>query len=330
VVSNTGTASATSVVLTDVLPALVTYTASTSSQGTCAYTLATHTVVCNLGTIPAGSSVNVQITVKPRDEGTLNDTASITGGQWAPGTGNSSASVNGLPAVKQVDLSVQMTNTPDPIFVGQNTAYTMVVKNNSTVLGATGVILSDTLPAGMTFFSATTSQGLLVMPPVGSTGIVTANIGSLAAGATATVTVTAKSTISGLQTNAATVSGTESDPLSANNTANAVTTVKDVLLQKVLLVKQILTGGCENTIGNVYLTGPAPPGGLLVPLSSNISGATVPATVLIPATATVSLNFTVTSHPVAAKQLGLITAGSGLTSVSRNLTINVGSGACPP
>jgi hypothetical protein len=33
---------------------------------------------------------------------------------------------------------------------------------------------------------------------------------------------------------------------------------------------------------------------------------------------------------VVAKQVGLITAGSGPGSVSRGLTINVGSGSCPP
>ncbi|HKG11853.1 MAG TPA: DUF11 domain-containing protein, partial [Pyrinomonadaceae bacterium] len=314
-----------------VLPALVTYTASTTSQGSCSYTLATHTVTCNLGTVAPSATVNVQITVKPRNEGTLNNTASITGGQWDPTTGNSSASVNGIPAVKQVDLSVQKTNTPNPIFVGQNTVYTMVVKNNSTVLGGTGIVMTDTLPAGMTFVSAATSQGSLITPPVGSTGVVTANIGPLGVGATATITITAKSTISGLQTNTATVTGTETDPTPANNTAGSVTTVKDVLLQKVLLAKQILVGGCENTTGNVYLTGPAPPGGLLVPLSTtSLAGVTVPASVLIPAGATVSPNFSVTTTPVLTKQVGLITAGSGMSAVSRNLTINVGSGVCPP
>jgi uncharacterized repeat protein (TIGR01451 family) len=330
VISNTGNASATNVVLTDVLPTQVTFTAATASQGSCSYATATRTVTCNLGTIGTGSSVNAQISVKPRDEGTLDDTATITGGQWDPATGNNSASVNGLPAVKQVDLSASMSNAPDPVFVGENTVYTTVVKNNSTVLGATGVTLTDTLPASFTFVSATTSQGSLVTPPVGSTGVVTANIGSLAIGATATVTVTVKTTASGVQTNTATVSGNEGDPLASNNTASQATTVKDAVLQKVLLVKQVLTGGCENTTGNVYLTGPAGPGGVTVPLSSNISGASVPASVFIPAGQMVSPAFNVTTSPVVAKQVGLITAGSGAGSVSRGLTINVGSGSCPP
>ena len=308
-VTNNGPGSATDPVLTDVLPTQVTFTAATSSQGTCTYASATRTVTCNLGPLGSGSSATVQITVKPREEGTLNNTANVTAGR---ATTRQSASVNGLSAVKQVDLSVSMSNTPDPVFAGENTTYTMVVKNNSTVLGATGVVLTDSLPASMTFVSATTSQGSLVTPPVGSTGVVTANIGSLATGAIATVSVTVKTTAAGVITNTASVTGNESDPVSSNNTDSSATTVKAAALQKVLLAKQVLTGGCENTTGNVYLTGPAGPGGVTVPLSSNVSGASVPASVFIPAGQTVSPAFNVTTTPVAAKQVGLITAGSGL------------------
>jgi uncharacterized repeat protein (TIGR01451 family) len=329
VVSNTGNAAATNVVLTDVLPSLVTFTAASASQGSCSYASATRTVTCSLGAIGTGSSANVQITVKPRDEGTLDNTVSITSGQWDPATGNSTSSVNGLPAVKQIDLSASMSNSADPIFVGQNTSYTMVVKNNSTVVGATGVVLTDNLPASMTFVSGTTSQGSLITPPVGSTGTVTANVGALAIGATATVTVTVKSTVSGLITNTATVSGNEQDPIAGNNTSSQAITVKDATLLKVLLASQVLTGGCNNTTGNVYLTGPAGPGGVTVPLStSSLAGVTIPSSVFIPAGQMVSPAFNVTTSPVATKQVGLVIAGSGPGSVSRGLTINVGSGVC--
>jgi hypothetical protein len=98
----------------------------------------------------------------------------------------------------------------------------------------------------------------------------------------------------------------------------------------VLLAKQVLTGGCENTTGNVYLTGPAPAGGVTVALASNVSGASVPVNVFIPAGQTISPAFNVTTSPVTAKQVGLITAGSGPGAVSRGITINVGSGVCPP
>ncbi len=330
VITNTGNAPATNVTLSDTLPTQVTFTAATASQGSCSFDPLLRAVNCNIGTIGTGATVNVQITVKPRTEGTLNNTADIVADQWdgaAPGS-VSSASVNGLPAVKQTDLSIQKTASANPIFVSQNVTYTMLVKNNSTVVGATGVVLTDNLPASMNFVSATTSQGSLITPPVGSTGVVTANIGSLATGAMATVTVTVQSTAAGVITNTGTVSGTEQDPVSANNSDSVTTTVNAVALQKVLLASQVLTGGCNNTTGNVYLTGPAPAGGLTINLSSNVSGAIVPASVFIPAGQTVSPAFNVTTIPVGAKQVGLITATLGAANVSRGITINVGSGVC--
>ena len=330
-ITNTGDASATSTVLTDVLPTGVTFTAASASQGTCSYASLTRTVTCNIGTIPAAGNATVQITVKPRSEGTLNNTATITASQWDPATGNNSASVNGLPAVKFVDLVVQKLASPNPVFAGQNVTYTITVKNVGTPFGATGVTLTDVLPASMNFVSATTSQGSLVTPPVGSNGTVTANLGSIASNATATVTITVTSTSAGTVVNSASATSTESDSTPANNTDSASTTVNAANLLKVLLAKQVLTGGCENTTGNVYLTGPAPAGGLTVPLSTtSLAGVTVPASVFIPAGQTVSPAFSVTTSPVATKQVGLVIAGSGPGSVSRNLTINVGSGSCPP
>jgi uncharacterized repeat protein (TIGR01451 family) len=331
-VANTGNAPATGLSLTDVLPSKVSFTAVSTSQGSCSYASATRTVTCNLGTLAAGSTANVQITVKPREEGTLDDTATITAGQWDPATGNSSASVNGLQSIAQVDVSVSKLDSADPIFVGDQTTYTMTVKNQNTPINATGVALTDSLPSDMTFVSATTSQGSLVTPPVGSAGIVTANIGTLAPNATATVTITVKGTAAGTFTNTATVTENETDTAPANNSASQSTTVKPVVtatLQKVLLASQVLTGGCQNTTGNVYLPAAAPAGGLTVSLSSNVSGASVPASVFIPAGQMVSPAFNVTTSAVTAKQVGLITATSGSSSVSRGITINVGSGSCP-
>jgi uncharacterized repeat protein (TIGR01451 family) len=331
-ITNTGDAPSANTALKDVLPSQVTFTSASSTQGACSYASATRTVTCNVGAIPAGDSATVQVTVKPREEGTLNNTANVTAAQWDPATGNNSASVNGLRAIKYVDLSITQTDSADPIFVGDNTTYTVVVKNGNGPISATGVTLQDTLPSGMTFVSATTSQGSLVTPPVGSTGIVTVNIGTMAPSAAMTVTVTAKGAAVGVQTNIAQVSSNETDSNTANNTVTQATTVKAsviVGLQKILLTKQVLTGGCENTTGNVYLTAPAPAGGATVSISKNVSGVSVPAFVDIPAGATVSSTFPVTTSPVTTKQTGLVTATSGPNSVSRGITINVGSGTCP-
>jgi uncharacterized repeat protein (TIGR01451 family) len=326
-VTNTGSP-ASNVVVTDPLPSQVTLTAATTSQGSCSYDLPTKTVTCNLGTVNAGTPVNIQLTVKPRSEGTLNNTATVTTTDTDSDTNNNSGSANGVIAQKYVDLNVSKSESADPIFAGENETYTIKVKNFNTYVNATGVALTDTLPASMTFVSATTSQGSLVTPPVGSNGTVTANLGTLAPNATATVTITAKSTAAGTVTNSATATSTESEFNPADNTGSSTITVKAAALLKVLLAKQVLTGGCENTTGNVYLTGPAGPGGVTVSLASTVTGASVPASVFIPEGQSVSPAFNVTTSTVAAKQVGLINATLGATTVSRGITINKGSGTC--
>lgn len=329
-ITNTGDATATNTTLTDTIPTGPTFTNVSSSQGTCSYDFGVRTVTCNLGSIGAGNNATVAITIKPRSEGTLNNTVDVTASQWDPATGNSSASVNGLPAVKFVDLAVQKTASANPIFAGQNVTYTITVKNVSSPFNATGVSLTDVLPASFNFVSATTSQGSLVTPPVGSNGTVTANIGTLAPNAIATITITVSSTTTGVVSNSATATSTETEATPATNTGSASVNVVNAALQKVLLAKQVLIGGCENSTGNAYLTGPAPPGGVTVNLSTtSLAGVTVPASVFIPAGQTVSPAFSVTTSPVATKQVGTVNATYG-TTVSRGLTINVGSGVCPP
>jgi uncharacterized repeat protein (TIGR01451 family) len=327
-ITNTGNASATNTVLTDALPVGVTYTVATPSQGTCSYNSLTRTVTCNLGTIAAGSNATAQITVKPRNEGTYNNTASITASQWDPATGNASASVNGLPAVKFIDLALSMSGSANPIFAGQSVIYTITASNINTTFSATNVSVTNTLPAGMNYTGSSTTQGTGGLP---SGQLLTFSLGTIAPGATVTMTVTAQSTTTGAKTNSASGTSTESDSNTANNTATTTTTVNTPALQKVLLASQVLIGGCQNTTGNVYLTGPAGPGGVTVPLSTTgLAGVTVPASVFIPAGQTVSPAFNVTTSPVVTKQVGLVIAGSGQSTVSRGSTVNVGSGVCPP
>jgi uncharacterized repeat protein (TIGR01451 family) len=329
-ITNNGNAAATSMTLSDPLPSQVRFTAVTTSQGTCSYDMGTHTVNCTLGTLGIGSTINIQITTKALQTGTLNNTATVSASQWDPATGGNTASVSHS-SIAEVDLSVSKVDSADPIYISQLTTYTMVVKNYNTPISATGVVLTDSLPASMQFISATTSQGSLVTPPVNSSGIVTANIGTLAVNGTATITVTVRATAAGAITNTASASANENEANPANNSASQTTTVLTATLQKVLLAKQVLTGGCENTTGNVYLTGPAPAGGLTVNLSTtSLAGVTVPASVFIPAGTSVSPNFSVTTSPVMTKQVGTVDATLGMSTVSRNLTINVGSGPCPP
>src|SRR5262249_51760636 len=124
------------------------------------------------------------------------------------------------PAPRSADLAVAKTASPNPATVGSNLTYTITVTNNGPD-AATGVSTSDALPAGVAYVSATSSQGTC-----SGASIVTCNLGSLANGASATVAIIVTPTQAGGVSNSATVSGNETDPNLANNTAApAVTTI---------------------------------------------------------------------------------------------------------
>ncbi len=118
------------------------------------------------------------------------------------------------------DLSITKTDSPDPVTVGQNLTYNLAVTNNDPSAGS-GVMVTDTLPTGVTFVSATPSQGTCTQ----ASGIVTCNLGNLAGGATATVTIVVTPTAGGTITNTASIAGNETDPDLTNNSASASTTV---------------------------------------------------------------------------------------------------------
>lgn len=119
------------------------------------------------------------------------------------------------------DLSVSMTDTPDPVQINQQVTYNITVVNNGPDTG-TGVTLSDTLPAGSAYVSHASSQGACT--PAGNT--LSCSIGTMANGASVTVAVvvTAPDTAGSIM-NTATVSGASQDPVPGNNSSSATTTV---------------------------------------------------------------------------------------------------------
>jgi uncharacterized repeat protein (TIGR01451 family) len=102
--------------------------------------------------------------------------------------------------------------------VGKNATFNFFV-SNSGPQDATGVVLTDTLPAGATLVSAT--GGVM---PVG--GVLTFTIGDVAAGATSgTFTVVVSPTVPGMLMNQASVSGNEFDPNPADYSSSFTTMV---------------------------------------------------------------------------------------------------------
>ncbi len=125
-----------------------------------------------------------------------------------------------LPPVATADLSITKADSPDPASVGGVLTYTLTVANAGPD-PATGVMVSDTLPASVTVISATPSQGTCIAAP-----ITTCNLGTLPfPGMAATVTIVVEPQTAGSISDTATVSSPVSDPNPANNTDTEPTMV---------------------------------------------------------------------------------------------------------
>jgi uncharacterized repeat protein (TIGR01451 family) len=117
------------------------------------------------------------------------------------------------------NLSVTKTDSPDPVHLGQELTYTITVTNDGPGL-AEDVTAVDQLPKATGFGSASATQGTCVRKK----SSVTCNLGDLAAGESATITIVVKPTRKGTITN--TVSVTSPTDPGSPRTASAVTTVR--------------------------------------------------------------------------------------------------------
>jgi len=113
------------------------------------------------------------------------------------------------PLAAQADLEISKADSPDPVTVGDNLTYTITVTNGGPD-AATNVVVTDTLPSGVTFVSA--SPGC-----VHSAGVVTCNLGNIPAGGSVTITIVVTVTAPGTISNTATVTSDTLDPNTANN-----------------------------------------------------------------------------------------------------------------
>ena len=127
-------------------------------------------------------------------------------------------SVNAL-AQGAADLVLTKMDNPDPAPAVGPLVYTLSVSNNGPTT-ANNVTLVDTLPAGVTFQSATPSQG-----NCSGTTTVTCSLGTIFNGGTASVEILVVTSGAGTITNTASVTADETDPVPGNNNASEDTDV---------------------------------------------------------------------------------------------------------
>lgn len=118
------------------------------------------------------------------------------------------------------DLSVSLSDSPDPVPAGTSLTYFITV-NNAGPSTATAVLVRDDLPSGVTFSSAVPSQGAC-----SGTTSVFCSLGSISSGASATISIIVTPTAGGALSNTAGASTTATDPNMADNSATVTTTVQ--------------------------------------------------------------------------------------------------------
>ena len=118
------------------------------------------------------------------------------------------------------DLSVQISATPEPVSVTQQLTYT-VQAINSGPADATNVTLKNTLPSGVSLVSANISQSGCTQANL----VVTCTLSKFVSGDSATLKMVVVPSAAGTATDAADISGTESDSLIGNNNATHSTHV---------------------------------------------------------------------------------------------------------
>lgn len=233
---NNGPSNATGVTVVDTLPAGVSFVSGSSSRGTVSF--ANGTVTVGLGNLAVGATASstIIVGVNSTTTGNITNTAVISGNESDTNLANNRASVTtevDQPVVIQgnpdIDLAITKAALPNPVDVGSNLTYTLTVTNLSANT-ATGVTVVDTLPAGLSVVSTSSSQGTVTTV----NGVVHVSLGTLAQDGRATVTIVTmvNSTAPSSLSNTASVSGDETDSDPSNNQATVVTQVVQPLSKR--------------------------------------------------------------------------------------------------
>jgi uncharacterized repeat protein (TIGR01451 family) len=204
---NDGPSNATGVEVTDSIPAGLEYVSHSTSQGS--YDVATG--LWSVGSVPAGGGATLTISARVRSFARLVNVAEITKSDQpdndsTPGNGDPTeddyASVPLSPQIADLELTKRANTSRPPL--GATVIYTVELTNRGPSL-ATGVQVTDKLPAGLTYLSHSTVPPTTAYDPF--TGIW--NVGQIDVGSVYTLTVQARMDGIGPFTNVAEVSDSD-------------------------------------------------------------------------------------------------------------------------
>jgi uncharacterized repeat protein (TIGR01451 family) len=210
-VTNNGPIGAAGVSLVDTIPANATYVESTAWC-----TLAGSSLTCSIGAVPTGAVRALTITLRADTTDPVVNTVSVSGSQPDPNAANNQATTT-TTVTLGADVALGGVLAPQPIMRGSQATYSLTVTNAGPAT-ATAVTLTDVLPAGVSFVSATAPCGHV-------SGTVTCALGDMASGASAPLQIVVAAVTEGSYTNTPAVAAMTADPSATNNVASIPTTV---------------------------------------------------------------------------------------------------------
>ena len=222
-VENHGPSTATNVSVTVRLPVNQTSSTCHAPGGSCSGSGASWTVTFPslAGGSTASAGFQVGSSVSATDGAVFHASAWVQADQPDLNKDNDSSG-DAVTISNRADLAISGKANTKSLKLGQNVTYTFAVRNDGP--GSAGsVIVTDELPSGLELVAASSTVGACS----GST-TVSCSLGTMASGASASVSVTARVTASGgtSVTNVASVSSPNFDPASANNSAAVALDVK--------------------------------------------------------------------------------------------------------
>ncbi len=277
-VTNAGPSDASGVTLSEVLslPAGVGVVSVTPSAGSFV------DPVWTLGDLASGASASLTVVLTAGSGAThgasVCDTATVTGANETLVNTGDDAATECTTVARQVDLIVTKSESADPVVAGAGTLTHVVTVANAGPSDASAVSVSDvlSLPAGVTVDAITPSQGGFTDP--------TWSVGTLTAGASATLTVTlavAPSTVAGTDVicDTATLTGAAEALINTGDDAagecTSVSREFDLIVSKSESVDPVIAGSGAGNLSYVVTVDNAGP--------SDASGVSVSETLTLPA-----------------------------------------------
>jgi uncharacterized repeat protein (TIGR01451 family) len=222
-VTNLSDVHAAGVTVSDTLPPGLTYsTCSATLGGECDGLGNQRSVTFGAIAPHASATITLRANVTAAAGATVENTATVS--SYSPDpvpANNSSSAISYRTPPVLADLRLTKSGPAQPVAPGATLTYTLSVRNDGPNT-ATSVVVTDTLPAGVTFTSCTASGGTCG----GAGNARTITYASLASGVTRTITIATRVNAGTTASivNTATVSSSTQDPVSANNTSTVTTT----------------------------------------------------------------------------------------------------------